>query len=783
MPGLSPKELGEWESTAKIGLHVSAVVDPMIKQMKKLATRVKNTTKAMGDSFKEFVKTVKTEVEGMIKLYDAVGTTISVQIPQAVKTQLESQGQAIMMMREQIANSLASIKEDVHKYVGTASTTMVAGTKASYELAWAYRELGRAARGEFIEQMRVQTQLLTESIKEEIKEEYRLKKIRDENMEALRKGRTKIQDYGRAVEKAGFRIAYLGRTMERMGFRLLAISGIIIGVIKQIVDRAADFQQAMMNLNIAMDLSGRYADNLDQAFGQVSENILQLADEWNIRLGDAAKAALQLEMQGIDTAESLEYLNIVMMFAKANTIEAAEASNILLNAMHQFNLEMTDAAYIADLLTKANYLTGASMSELSTGFAYASQKAMKFGLTAEEVIAMMVMLQRQGMNVSTAGRRLDEFFSRLIDKSWDMGISIYDASGNFADFSYILDQLRERVQGYSTDLEKQLLIQDLFGNQSEWVLNILIAWDKEFENIRGSLEDVGGTAEDVANMQMRTFNDRIADLMNLIDMVAVEIGSALLPAIEDGIGNLKELLEDPEFQKFLKDLATSFIESVIPAVISLAEAFQEMVTAMGGAEAFGRLLAELVKLTPLLLGLGMALQAIGAAMATIGAAAPLMGAATAAFGALGGSLGGAGVVTAGALEAELGVAVGGLAGMGTAASAALAIGAAGAGALVGGVAGRIAMDWVAALQGRDVDWAKQMEEADVATGGRLTTVGGPGAEWIAGQQEGGSPEWPRGTSMVINVTVQGSVSDPRKTGSDIAAAIAEELRTKGLPFR
>lgn len=187
--------------------------------------------------------------------------------------------------------------------------------------------------------------------------------------------------------------------------------------------------------------------SLDEAFTAISNHygvqkkeVLEVAGAW------AAAGA-----SGRDLAESV---NNTMKAIIIGDMDAAHATKALISIQAQYNLSTQELMGVLANLNSVENQTGASMSDLITGFEKAAGVARSAGVETQQLAAYMAALVPATGSASTAGNALKTIMSRLLGPTKEsvqvmeaMGIQVTDMSWQSATVSERLQIMAEKFGG------------------------------------------------------------------------------------------------------------------------------------------------------------------------------------------------------------------------------------------------------------------------------------------------------------------------------------------------
>lgn len=344
-----------------------------------------------------------------------------------------------------------------------------------------------------------------------------------------------------------------------------------------------------------------------QGMSQLREAALEAGKETAYSATEAAGAIEELAKAGVSTSDILSGgLDGALSLAAAGALDVGDAAEIAASAMTQFALEGSDLSHVADLLAAGAGKAQGSVSDLGLALKQSGLVAAQVGLSIEETTTALTAMASAGLTGSDAGTSLKTMLLALTPKSQEaaeimehLGLSAYDASGEFIGLEAYAGRLQDALKGMSAE-QRTATLHTIFGTDAIRAANVL--YDQGAEGIRkwaGAVDDSGYAAETAAK--------RLDNLAGDWEKFTGALETALIGAGDSATGPLRTLVQG----------ATAVVEAfdALPASLKSAGVGLLAVTAIGGG-----LIAMGAKLITGLAGARAALAAIGpmAASSTAG---------------------------------------------------------------------------------------------------------------------------------------------------------------------
>lgn len=338
------------------------------------------------------------------------------------------------------------------------------------------------------------------------------------NVEGFKAGmRTAAQAVNDFEQKSNGYIEKHSASINDLSNVAIGAGAALTGFAGYAIKSAADFDQAMSNVQAgSMETAGNM-ELLRQAALDAGESTVYSATE-------AAGAIEELAKAGLSTADILGGgLSGALDLAASGGIDVGQAAEIASVAMKQFGLEGKDITGIADNLAAGAGKAVGNVDDLGNALNQAGTVANSFGLTVDETVGGLAAFAEAGMTGSDAGTMLKTMLQQLgnpTEKSAqlmdELGISVWDAQGNFVGLDGVAGQLQTAFQGMDQE-SRQAAYGVIFGADAVRGASVLYAegeagiqaWTDavndqgyaaeqariRLDNLKGDLENLGGALE------------------------------------------------------------------------------------------------------------------------------------------------------------------------------------------------------------------------------------------------------------------------------------------------
>lgn len=398
----------------------------------------------------------------------------------------------------------------------------------------------------------------------------------------------------------------VGRTAGRVG--LVAAGGLAVAI-----GTAAKFDQAMSAVQAATHETASNMDLLRSAAIKAGADTAYSAAE-------AANAIEELAKAGISTTDILGGgLSGALNLAAAGAIGVGDAAELAATAMTQFKLSGDQVNHVADLLAAGAGKAQGGVGDLGMALKQGGLVAAQTGLSIEETAGALAQFAANGLIGSDAGTSFKTMLQSLTPSSVKakeemerLGISAYDAQGNFVGMANFAGQLQAALGNLSVE-QQNAALKTIFGSDAVRAASIIFKDGAAgVEEWQEKVNDAGYAAETAAI--------RMDNLAGDWEQFTGSLETALIGAGEGSQGPLRKLVQG----------ATEIVNALdaIPAPAKTAGSALAGIVALGGGSiwAGSKIVDGIANMSEALHNLGIEATTARtkvAAIGTAGAAAAL----------------------------------------------------------------------------------------------------------------------------------------------------------------
>lgn len=345
-----------------------------------------------------------------------------------------------------------------------------------------------------------------------------------------------VKDGESAAKKSGDGFTVLKGILANLATAGIAVAaGAVKDFCSEVVEIGQTFETSMSKVSA---LSGATGDDLATLEAKARE----LGASTTFSASQAADALGYMALAGWDTEQMLAGVGSVLTLAQAGEMELAAASDLVTDYLSAFNMEASETARMVDVLAYAQANANTTVEGLGMAFKNCAANANAAGMDVETTSAAISMMANQGLKGSEAGTALNAVLRDMTAKMEDgaiaigeQSVAVMDAEGNYRDFTDILADVQEAINGMG-DAEKAAALQSTFTADSIKGLNLLLnAGADEMVGFRDELYGCAGAAEETAATMTDNLGGDLAAMSSAFEELSLKIYDGLQEPLRSAV--------------------------------------------------------------------------------------------------------------------------------------------------------------------------------------------------------------------------------------------------------
>ncbi|UJP39324.1 phage tail tape measure protein [Cellulomonas palmilytica] len=312
--------------------------------------------------------------------------------------------------------------------------------------------------------------------------------------------------------------------IDSLSNKVALLGASLTGVAVLAVKRFADFDQAISAVESTSAEAAGSIDQLRAAALDAGARTVYSATE-------AAAAIEELSKAGLSAADILGGgLDGALSLASAGTLDLADAAGYTSVALQQFKLGGNQASHVADLLAAGAGKAMGDVSDLGQALKQGGLVAAQTGLSIEETTGALAVFAQAGLLGSDAGTSLKTMLQRLTPQSAEaqatfdrLGVSAYDAQGNFVGLADFAGQLQTKMRDLTPEARNAAL-SVMFGSDAVRAASVL--YSEGAAGVQGWIDAVDdqGYAAEVAATKLDNLKGDLEGLSGAFETALIKMG-------------------------------------------------------------------------------------------------------------------------------------------------------------------------------------------------------------------------------------------------------------------
>lgn len=363
-----------------------------------------------------------------------------------------------------------------------------------------------------------------------------------------------------------------------------------------------------MSFEASMSRVAAYSNASVEDMQRLSAAAKEMGATTSKTAAEAADALGYLALNGYDTEQMLATLKPIVKASEAGGMDLATAANLTANALTAYGKNAEDAEEFLNILTAAQNNSATSLEQLLTAYVDLAGTFNTLHVGFEESATLMGQMANAGIKGSEAGTALNSVMLRLLETNKNsadefaaLGISAYDAEGNFKGLTNVLGDVNKAMADMN-EQERIMSLKNIFGvrmfqqglkflqsvadseGYSELYNTLASAYENNYlyqtaetmmNNLQGRITILKSAAEALGIAMFGTFSDKV--------MRNVERMTEWVNVLTDGVtnGNLEQVI--PKLGEDISESLVANIEMIAEELPSKLRIFNAVIVA--GAKA------------------------------------------------------------------------------------------------------------------------------------------------------------------------------------------------------
>lgn len=407
-----------------------------------------------------------------------------------------------------------------------------------------------------------------------------------------------------SAKEAGEKLKDVGKKVSDVGKSLTKkVTTPILTAGTAAVKFAIDFENGMAKVATIADTSKVSLDSL-------RKGLLELSNQTGISVNELTEAEYQAISAGVDTANSVKFLEAAVKAAKGGFTDTATAVDALSTVLNAYGLKASETKRITDEMMVAQNYGKTTFGEMARSIGNVIPIAAALNVSTKELFASLAVLTKNGIQTSEAVTGLKAALSNIMKPSSEasklakqLGLDFSAAHLQSVGWAKFLEEVKEKTGGAA---DKMAI---LFGSVEALNAVTVLAGKgaQDFSTALEMMANAAGTTDKAFEQVTNTTGAKLNKALNKLKNSAIQFGDALALMVQ-------------RLADILSMLADKF-NALTPAQQQLIIQFAAVAAAIGPVIlVVGKLITAVGTISTAFSTLSGAMAAAGGASGAVGAA-------------------------------------------------------------------------------------------------------------------------------------------------------------------
>ena len=326
-------------------------------------------------------------------------------------------------------------------------------------------------------------------------------------------------------------------------------------------------------------------------FTSYYQGLIDISNRTGVAFADLADSMYSALSAGVAQEKVLDFVENSVKLSKGGFTQTATAIDIVTTALNAYQMEMSEATHVQDVLITTQNLGKTTVDELASNMGKLIPTANGVNVAFDQLGAMYATVTANGVATAETTTYLNAMINELgasgstAEKAMQAATAGTDMAGKkFSEISamgYDVTDVLKLMDEYAQSTGKSL--SDMFSSsEGAKAANILLSNAKSFKSNITAMIDSTGAAATAAETMMDTTAEKIQVAKNQIDNLTSAIAEQLLPTIGETAQSVSEALDSSGI-KTVSETVGSFISGTLTLLLKNINLIASAVTGVTAA--------------------------------------------------------------------------------------------------------------------------------------------------------------------------------------------------------
>lgn len=321
------------------------------------------------------------------------------------------------------------------------------------------------------------------------------------------------------------------------------------------------------------------------------EGLIEMSNRTGVAFTDLAESMYSALSAGVPQDNVLEFVENTVNLSKGGFTQTATAIDIVTTALNAYQMEMSEATHVQDVLITTQNLGKTTVDELASNMGKLIPTANGVNVAFDQLGAMYATVTANGVATAETTTYLNAMINELgasgstAEKAMQAATAGTDIAGKkiseISAMGYDVTDVLKLMDEYAQSTGKSL--SDMFSSsEGAKAANILLSNAESFKSNITAMIDSTGAAATAAETMMDTTAEKTQVAKNQIDNLTSAIAEQLLPAIGETAQSVSDALDSSGI-KTVAETVGSFISGTLTLLLKNINLIASAVTGVTAA--------------------------------------------------------------------------------------------------------------------------------------------------------------------------------------------------------
>lgn len=321
------------------------------------------------------------------------------------------------------------------------------------------------------------------------------------------------------------------------------------------------------------------------------EGLIEMSNRTGVAFTDLAESMYSALSAGVPQDNVLEFVENTVNLSKGGFTQTATAIDIVTTALNAYQMEMSEATHVQDVLITTQNLGKTTVDELASHMGKLIPTANGVNVAFDQLGAMYATVTANGVATAETTTYLNAMINELgasgstAEKAMQAATAGTDMAGKkiseISAMGYDVTDVLKLMDEYAQSTGKSL--SDMFSSsEGAKAANILLSNAESFKSNITAMIDSTGAAATAAETMMDTTAEKTQVAKNQIDNLTSAIAEQLLPAIGETAQSVSDALDSSGI-KTVAETVGSFISGTLTLLLKNINLIASAVTGVTAA--------------------------------------------------------------------------------------------------------------------------------------------------------------------------------------------------------